>query len=299
MFVSALNSANLIPLFRSKKFTATSPPGATIHKMKSRILQKSLIVLTPFIFAIAILAIPSIALAQTQSLSAKQSFVSHCAACHGEDGHGGQLGPNIIDVANPRATSAQAVHTLIRSGIPSAGMPAFATLSDAEVDSIASYVMSLKAAATAAAGGNANANAAHQAPVAGDITAGFQFLSTQGNCLSCHAIRGRGGVIGPDLGSIATKRTAQQIEQALRNPGSLPQTPLAAAGGTAATNNSTAPTSAPPTPRQQSPSPKETKQSAASSSARPTSISNSWASTATSTCSPKTKSQTSRPNPNP
>ena len=63
----------------------------------------------------------------------------------------------------------------------------------------------------------------HQSPAPGDVNAGFQFLSTQGNCLSCHAIRGRGGVIGPDLGSIATKRTVQQIEQALRNPGSLPQ----------------------------------------------------------------------------
>ena len=190
--------------------------------MKSLILQKPLTVLAPLILAIANLAIPSVAPAQSQSPSAKQSFVSHCAACHGEDGHGGQLGPNIIDVAKPRATSTQAVHNLIRSGIPSAGMPAFTTLSDAEVDSIASYVMSLKAAATAA-GGNANANAAHQAPVAGDINAGFQFLTHQGNCLTCHAIRGRGGVIGPDLGSIATKRTAQQIEQALRNPGSLPQ----------------------------------------------------------------------------
>jgi PQQ-dependent dehydrogenase (methanol/ethanol family) len=184
--------------------------------MKSPIPQKSTILIASLLFAIV--ALP----ANAQSPAGKQSFVSHCAACHGEDGHGGQLGPNIIDVANPRATSAQAVHNLIRSGIPSAGMPAFTTLSDAEVDSIGSYVMSLKASANAAAGANAN-SAVHQAPSPGDVTAGFQFFSTQGNCLSCHAIRGRGGVIGPDLGSIATKRTAQQIEQALRNPGSLPQ----------------------------------------------------------------------------
>jgi PQQ-dependent dehydrogenase (methanol/ethanol family) len=151
--------------------------------------------------------------------SGKQQFVAHCAACHGEDGHGGQLGPNIIDVANPRATSAQAVHNLIRAGIPSAGMPAFATLSDAEVDSIAAYVMSLKASAAALP------TNVHQAAVPGDINAGFEFLSHQGNCLSCHAIRGRGAVIGPDLGSVGRTRTAAQIEQSLRNPGSLPQLP--------------------------------------------------------------------------
>jgi alcohol dehydrogenase (cytochrome c) len=52
----------------------------------------------------------------------KRQFISHCAACHGEDGHGGQLGPNIVDIQNPRATSVQAVHGIIRSGIPAAGM---------------------------------------------------------------------------------------------------------------------------------------------------------------------------------
>ena len=73
---------------------------------------------------------------RAQDAAGRQQFISHCAVCHGADGHGGQLGPTIVDVQNPRATSVQAVLNIIRSGVPSAGMPAFTTLSDAEVDSI-------------------------------------------------------------------------------------------------------------------------------------------------------------------
>src|SRR5580698_7081877 len=178
--------------------------------MKSPIPQKSTILIASLLFAIV--ALP----ANAQSPAGKDHFVSHCAACHGEDGHGGQLGPNIVDVANPRATSVEAVRHIIRSGIPSAGMPPFPSLADSEVDSIAAYVMLLKASV-------APPVPAQQEVVHGDINAGFRFFVDRGNCLSCHAIRGRGGVIGPDLGSIGIARTAAQINQALVNPGSLPK----------------------------------------------------------------------------
>ena len=176
----------------------------------------------PVILGLASLAIfsgltASHASPQTPASSGKQQFVSRCAACHGEDGHGGQLGPNIIDVANPRATSVDAVRRLIRSGIPSAGMPAFTALTDAEVDAIATYVMSLKVPA-----GAPDASAPQQEVVPGDIDAGFRYFTHQGNCSTCHAIRGRGGVVGPDLASVGQTRTASQLEQALVNPGSLP-----------------------------------------------------------------------------
>jgi PQQ-dependent dehydrogenase (methanol/ethanol family) len=154
--------------------------------------------------------------ANPQTPAGKQQFISRCAACHGEDGHGGQLGPNIVDVANPRATSVDAVRRLIRSGIPSAGMPAFTTLPDAEVDTIATYVMSLKAPTGTPA-------AAQHEVVPGDINGGFQYFTHQGNCTTCHAIQGRGGVVGPDLGSVGQTRTVAQLEQSLVNPGSLPK----------------------------------------------------------------------------
>ncbi len=113
---------------------------------------------------------------RAQDAAGKQQFISHCAVCHGADGHGGPLGPTIVDVQNPRATSVQAVRSIVRMGIPSAGMPAFTTLSDAEVDSVAAYVMSLKAPTTPAV------PAQQTTPVHGDIHAGFNTPASELLC---------------------------------------------------------------------------------------------------------------------
>ena len=160
---------------------------------------------------------------RAQDAAGRQQFISHCAVCHGADGHGGPLGPGIVDVQNPRATSVQAVRNIVRMGVPSAGMPAFTTLSDAEVDSVAAYVMSLKAPATPVV------PAQQTTPVHGDIHAGFEYYIHQSYCATCHAIQGRGGVIGPDLSNVGRTRSIAQLQQALLNPGSLP--PIATGGG--------------------------------------------------------------------
>src|SRR5690242_17359048 len=56
----------------------------------------------------------------------------------------------------------------------------------------------------------------------GDPAAGERIFAGKGNCLSCHMVRGRGGVLGADLSRIGIERTPAQIEQALRNPGAAP-----------------------------------------------------------------------------
>lgn len=165
---------------------------------------------------IALLLLGVLALPAAAAPDGRQQFAAHCAACHGADGRGGVLGPNIVSIRNPRATSAAAVHGIVRSGIPAAGMPAFTALSDADVDAIAAYVMTIKAAA-------APVNPAQQAAAAGDAKAGRDFFLGRGNCMSCHAVQGRGGVVGPDLGEAGLTRTADQLRQALRDPGTLPR----------------------------------------------------------------------------
>jgi alcohol dehydrogenase (cytochrome c) len=52
-----------------------------------------------------------------------------------------------------------------------------------------------------------------------DVAAGERIFAGKGNCLSCHMVRGRGGVLGPDLSRIGLDRTPEQLEQALRDPG--------------------------------------------------------------------------------
>ena len=84
-------------------------------------------------------------------------------------------------------------------------MPAF-PVPDAELDAIVSYVSALKAPAA-------------DNPSAGDAMAGERFFTGKGNCSSCHMVRGRGGILGPDLSNLGRERKTPQIERAIREPG--------------------------------------------------------------------------------
>lgn len=136
----------------------------------------------------------------------KKQFASRCAGCHGADGTGGERGPNIGERRSERTQTERDLRELIHNGIPGSGMPAF-PLPEQELQSLVAYVRWLTAPAI-------------ETPVAGDISAGEAFFYGKGNCSSCHMIRGRGGLIGPDLSAIGRERKLAAIEQALRAPAS-------------------------------------------------------------------------------
>jgi PQQ-dependent dehydrogenase (methanol/ethanol family) len=139
----------------------------------------------------------------------RRPYQARCVGCHGEDGSGGGHGPGIVAVRQPRATSKNEVRDLILKGIPGGGMPAF-HISSEEAEAIAVFVMALKTPATEAA---PPVDAAQ-----GDPAAGERFFAEKGNCATCHMVRGRGGVLGPDLSAIGRDRKPAQIEQKLRHP---------------------------------------------------------------------------------
>ena len=158
--------------------------------------------------------------AQTADAS-RRPYQVRCAGCHGEDGTGGGHGPNIVDVRRPRATSKNEVRDLILKGIPDGGMPAF-QIPFEEADAIAVFVMALKTPAAGAA------SAGEAAP--GNPAAGERFFAGKGNCATCHMVRGRGGVLGPDLSAIGRDRRPAQIEQKLRDPEAAVATPAGRGG---------------------------------------------------------------------
>ena len=55
--------------------------------------------------------------------SGRQQFEARCVRCHGADGAGGELGPDIVH-SGVRGRSVEELRDLIRTGIPDAGMPA-------------------------------------------------------------------------------------------------------------------------------------------------------------------------------
>jgi alcohol dehydrogenase (cytochrome c) len=136
----------------------------------------------------------------------RKAYEARCVGCHGSDGGGGGHGPSIIDSRRPRAASVGAVREVILKGIADAGMPAF-PMPAAEAGAIAAHVLALRAPA-----------ADH--PVEGDAAAGERFFRETAQCSECHIVRGRGGVLGPDLSNLARERKLAQIEQALDHPDS-------------------------------------------------------------------------------
>ena len=162
------------------------------------------------IFALVFFIAVFFTAATAQTDTGRKQYLAHCVGCHGDDGTGGGHGPDIVNVSEPLGVSKSAVTNIILKGIADEGMPAF-QIPAAEAAAIAAYVMILKMPpADGAAAGN---------PAPGDPAAGEHYFTGKGNCTSCHMVRGRGGVLGPDLSNLAHDRKLTQIEQALADPG--------------------------------------------------------------------------------
>ena len=180
-------------------------------------------------FAACDLALAGALLALTAGLpqaqpadTAKASYETRCASCHGADGTGSGNGPSIAEVRQGRAATPAALREIIRTGVPAAGMPAF-PLPDPELDALAAYVTRLRSPA-----------ADH--PASGDVSAGEQYFAGKGRCSTCHMVSGRGGILGPDLSNVARTRKLSQIERALLHDG---------AGGAPAPRGTTPPSYTP------------------------------------------------------
>jgi alcohol dehydrogenase (cytochrome c) len=69
-------------------------------------------------------------------------FTEHCAGCHGTDGNGGELGPNIASRV-PLRTDQELV-TVIQQGLTAAGMPAFSSLQEPDITALIERLRNLK-----------------------------------------------------------------------------------------------------------------------------------------------------------
>jgi putative heme-binding domain-containing protein len=142
------------------------------------------------------------------SVPGRASFNSTCAGCHGLDGHGSDKAVNIAS-GRARALSDTQLASIISNGIPETGMPAFHTLTQAQVHALVSYLRSLQ--------GKAEARV-----LPGDPKRGRELFFGKGGCAACHSISGEGGFLGPDL----TEYAATNSPEGLRNEiTKFPRTP--------------------------------------------------------------------------
>lgn len=164
------------------------------------------------LLAVVFLVAATPALAQQQPASGPQAvtqgkalYDQYCTACHGANGGAGDRAPAIV----PGATSMRGQRSdtqlmaIVKNGIPGSAMPAWGgRLSDGDVAALGAYFRALR--------GTALDN-----PLPGDVARGEAVFWGKGGCGSCHAIAGRGSVIGPDLGNIAAERKSTAIIDAL------------------------------------------------------------------------------------
>ncbi|MGI8992417.1 MAG: c-type cytochrome [Bryobacteraceae bacterium] len=133
-----------------------------------------------------------------------QLFARSCAACHGPDGSGGR-GPNLVRRALWHPLSDETMFSTIRNGVPGADMPP-TKLPDDQTWSLVAFIHALT--------GPASDN-----PVPGDPSAGEKvFWSGTAGCSNCHAIRGRGTRMAPDLSNIGGSQPLAVIKESILEP---------------------------------------------------------------------------------
>jgi putative heme-binding domain-containing protein len=124
-----------------------------------------------------------------------------CTMCHGVDGAVGDRAPALGAGRRYLRVSDADIFDSIKNGIKGTLMPAL-PISDEDNWKIVAYIQSLRATAA-------------DIPVPGDVARGEAIFFGQGQCSSCHMVRGRGGITGPDLSDIGAERKLDDIKSAL------------------------------------------------------------------------------------
>lgn len=134
-------------------------------------------------------------------------YTQHCAACHGSQGKGGVGVPLALPDFLAQADD-DYLRKTIRLGRPGRVMPAFAQLSNAEVNATVSYLRTLAPAA-------ANPVVVKAKP--GNAVRGAKLYETR--CTACHGTHGEGGH-GTGM-TFSRPRDLPILAPALNNPGFL------------------------------------------------------------------------------
>jgi PQQ-dependent dehydrogenase (methanol/ethanol family) len=136
-------------------------------------------------------------------------FNAGCQSCHGPGGTG-ERGPALNTGAFQHGSDDGDLFRAIREGLPGTQMPAFRGLTDDQIWQLVIYLRSLSGIGT-------NNVAADATPVRGNRASGESLFFGKAGCAMCHQLNGRGGIVGPDLSTVA-RASADAIRQKILNP---------------------------------------------------------------------------------
>jgi putative heme-binding domain-containing protein len=145
---------------------------------------------------------PPRAALSNDAIEGRKVFDAQCAWCHGNEGEGG-MGPNLRGKLR-HASSLASIVEIITNGIPATDMPGFRSpLTERSIRQTAAYVQSLSRSTFSTSRGDAQRGAA---------------LYQSSGCAACHIVDGAGGILGPELTSIGTRRGSAYLRDALVKP---------------------------------------------------------------------------------
>jgi putative heme-binding domain-containing protein len=133
----------------------------------------------------------------------RRVYEQSCATCHGPDGNliaGIDFGRGVYR----RTFTNDELAALIVAGIPGTPMPPNPTMSREQALRVVEYLRSM--------------SEGRETAVAGDARRGRVLFEGKGECTRCHAVRGEGSRVGPDLTRIGLVRRAGELERSLIEP---------------------------------------------------------------------------------
>jgi putative heme-binding domain-containing protein len=130
-------------------------------------------------------------------------FRANCSPCHGLNAGGGGRGPDLRSGLWVHGSSDAAIFRTITQGVPGTEMPAN-PFEDSEIWALVAYLRSVSAAT--------------KTPVPGNLAEGERYFFGKGACAQCHMVKGRGGVLGPDLTRVGAARSVTYLTESIRQP---------------------------------------------------------------------------------
>jgi putative heme-binding domain-containing protein len=130
-------------------------------------------------------------------------FRANCSPCHGLNAQGGGRGPDLTAGRWTHGSSDVDLFRTVTRGVPGTEMPANG-FDDSETWAILAYVRSLAPA--------------RSVTVSGNPSRGEKIFWETAKCSACHMVRGRGGVLGPDLSRVGDARSVSYLIDSIREP---------------------------------------------------------------------------------
>jgi len=137
-------------------------------------------------------------------------FRANCAFCHGLGARGGGRGPDLTRAQKRHGNSDADLFRTINDGVPGTAMPPNGAtqqgvgMTEEETWQVISYIRSVQVKAPAQPMGNA--------------THGKELFFGNATCSTCHMIQGKGGRLGPDLGTTGSARSTEYLVESVRSP---------------------------------------------------------------------------------